>query len=546
MSFIKGVRWWSFALFLIGVVDKPKAQITPGFIFSNPCAGSEVFFTDQSTTPNNFVSWTWTFGDPSSGALNTSTDQHPNHLFSTAGTYLVKLVVTDDAPQTDSITVSVQILASPAPDFSSTHPCIGVAAGFTDLSMPGAAPIDQWLWSFGDLVTDTIQNPTHLYGAPNTYQAVLSITDTNNCSSSVSNPVKIHAFPVWNGMSDGFACLHAPEFFTEQATVFNGVVNQWNWNFGGLGTDTLKNLYFTFDTMGTFPVLLTVSTDGNCSVTDTLLVTVTPLPVASFSFSPQIGFPPLLVSFSAIQAEQYLWDFGQGNSSMLANPVQTYTDTGSFPVCLQVTDLLGCTGDTVCDRVEVREPVVDVAVSSLSYSNQSGLITLASTFSNLGNFDIYGLEVLIDFGKEIKLVEYLEDTLSPGETIGFPFQTKVLSEPGDDALFVCMEVFPIGLSDIQNSNNKLCRSIGGDIYLSNPFPSPSSTEFLLDCIFPESGQLSVSVFNVAGLKVWGFDHADANSGFYRLSIPVSGFLNGVYFVNLEFEGRKFVRTWVKG
>lgn len=59
---------------------------------AQPEAGQTVQFTDKSKDPDGQVkSWNWDFGD---GA--TSTEQNPSHIYRTAGTFTVKLVVTDD------------------------------------------------------------------------------------------------------------------------------------------------------------------------------------------------------------------------------------------------------------------------------------------------------------------------------------------------------------------------------------------------------------------------------------------------------------------
>ncbi|HKD19846.1 MAG TPA: PKD domain-containing protein, partial [Thermoanaerobaculia bacterium] len=76
------------------------------FTFSpnNPAPGQSVQFTDTSNpTP---ASWAWNFGDPSSGANNTSTLQNPTHVFAVAGTYSVTLTTPDAGSVTNSVTVS--------------------------------------------------------------------------------------------------------------------------------------------------------------------------------------------------------------------------------------------------------------------------------------------------------------------------------------------------------------------------------------------------------------------------------------------------------
>jgi PKD repeat protein len=59
---------------------------------AQPAAGQTVKFTDKSKDPDGQVkSWQWDFGDGT-----TSTEQNPSHVYRTAGTFTVKLIVTDD------------------------------------------------------------------------------------------------------------------------------------------------------------------------------------------------------------------------------------------------------------------------------------------------------------------------------------------------------------------------------------------------------------------------------------------------------------------
>nr|BAL52673.1 PKD domain protein [uncultured Acetothermia bacterium]BAL59272.1 hypothetical protein HGMM_OP3C427 [Candidatus Acetothermum autotrophicum] len=62
------------------------------FAPAQPSAGQTVKFTDKSKDPDGQIkSWEWDFGDGT-----TSTEQNPSHVYRTAGTFTVKLVVTDD------------------------------------------------------------------------------------------------------------------------------------------------------------------------------------------------------------------------------------------------------------------------------------------------------------------------------------------------------------------------------------------------------------------------------------------------------------------
>jgi glucose/arabinose dehydrogenase len=75
-------------------------------------------------------------------------------------------------------------------------------------------------------------------------------------------------------------------------------------------------------------------------------------PIAKATATPSAGYSPLTVAFSSAGSVDpeggpltYLWDFGDGTTSTLANPQRTFAASGvvSFPVTLTVTDNAGST-----------------------------------------------------------------------------------------------------------------------------------------------------------------------------------------------------------
>ena len=87
------------------------------------CINQTVNFTNTSITSfngpncNNVTGYLWNFGDPASGADNTSTLENPNHIYSTPGTYTVKLNATGNCGA-DSINKPVCITRPPTPGFT--------------------------------------------------------------------------------------------------------------------------------------------------------------------------------------------------------------------------------------------------------------------------------------------------------------------------------------------------------------------------------------------------------------------------------------------
>ncbi|MCX6284829.1 MAG: C25 family cysteine peptidase [Bacteroidetes bacterium] len=104
----------------------PSTKIKPAYIhvdvkpvaaFANDasCEGSATSFTDLSTYPGTIItSWSWNFGDPSSGSSNTSNLQNPVHTYLAAGTYPVTLNIQSTNGCSDTKNTEVVIVAVPA------------------------------------------------------------------------------------------------------------------------------------------------------------------------------------------------------------------------------------------------------------------------------------------------------------------------------------------------------------------------------------------------------------------------------------------------
>lgn len=107
-----GYNGFAFDEFTVG--DAPPNMAA----FSYSCTNANtVTFTNGSILCPNL---SWNFGDPSSGASNTSTTANPTHTFSNAGQYTITLTATgpDNAPSTITKVITIldlntQITASP-------------------------------------------------------------------------------------------------------------------------------------------------------------------------------------------------------------------------------------------------------------------------------------------------------------------------------------------------------------------------------------------------------------------------------------------------
>ena len=88
---------------------------------------------------------------------------------------------------------------------------------------------------------------------------------------------------------------------------------------------------------------------------------VVPRAQAAFGVSPSGVIPAdpgvVQVDNQSQNAEDYLWDFGDGTTSVFANLEHTYAETGTYEITLLASDLAGCT-DTATLTVKVGEAKV--------------------------------------------------------------------------------------------------------------------------------------------------------------------------------------------
>lgn len=90
--------------------------------------------------------------------------------------------------------------------------------------------------------------------------------------------------------------------------------------------------------------------------------------VAAFNLNPGTGCSTPHTVFFTDQStlpDTWFWDFGDGNTSTLQNPVHNYTSTGNFVVKLVVTDTIQGCSDSATSSVKVSIPTSNFSGSPL-------------------------------------------------------------------------------------------------------------------------------------------------------------------------------------
>lgn len=228
-----------------------------------------------------------------------------------------------------------------------------------------------WSWDYGDGNSASVQNPVHTYARAGTYSVRLSVTGPGGSGSSYPQQVMVYGTTP-STLVAAFSAIPASGVAPLAVTftdTSSGSPSAWNWEFGDGGASTLASPVHTYMTPGQYTARLTVSSGSGpgstaispimVSLAATPAVTTTAPAVvhtiddisgtlsparASFTFTPDLGPLPLVVRFQDISTgspTSWHWDFGDGTTSTLKNPVHTYTKPGDFFILLSVTSATG-------------------------------------------------------------------------------------------------------------------------------------------------------------------------------------------------------------
>jgi gliding motility-associated-like protein len=290
-----------------------NALPTGNFSSSTPsCETKTIAFNDLSVPNSGNVSgWAWDFGDPASGANNTSNAQNPTHSFATAGSYTVSLTATTDRGCTGPVfSRPVTINPQPKAGFILPEVCLSDAfAQFVDTSRVIGGTINSWAWDFGDpasgaLNTSTQQNAQHKYNAVGLYNVKLKVTTTSGCVDSLIQPITVNGdIPVANftPLSTATMCANDSISIQDGSTVNFGSVTKveiyWD-NVGAPGVfetdDTptpgkiYKHLYPNFQSPPTrsFTIRYRAYSGGTCVNDRIRTIVVNAAPAVQFNAMP--------------------------------------------------------------------------------------------------------------------------------------------------------------------------------------------------------------------------------------------------------------------
>jgi PKD repeat protein len=465
----------------------------------------ELQFTDQSE--NDVSSWLWEFGDGSASAL-----QHPSHKYSIPGRYNVKLTVTG-AGGTDLELKNEYIKVSALyPNILSNAEFDNNFTSWSITSLPDADYlyyIDYSYYLSGRrnitfLITDggTNQWSIMLYQLvplikDESYQITFHAQLTGSKTMNIALIGELNASPY-------------TKYFTKNITLVDTLQTY--------GPYTVKSSIT--DDKARFKFHIGATDNVKLKLDAVYLINLPAAPIADFSSSRQGILIAETVSFtdhSTGNISDYLWDFGDGNTSTEQNPSHFYSEAGKYTVSLTVSGDGGSDTETKTNYITVTN---SIPVAAFACNKTSGHAPLEIDFIDNSTGNI--LSWLWNFGD--------------GSTSTIQNPSHSYFEAG--TYTVSLTVSGDGGSDTETKTNYITVTNPTSIPESKIsegfklYPNPSKSTCKVILPFNYSGSVNICVFNNNGTAVMSIVDKKVAGSNYEYEMDISNLSVGLYYVSL--------------
>lgn len=353
------------------------------------CPDIPMQFYDLSTfiPGETIVSWSWDFGDPSSGLNNQSSLQEPTHIYNSVGTYSVTLEIataTCVSRYTQDITVHPQPeIIVPQPDVNCANTAI-----FFDVMTSNTNIVD-WLWDFGDPSSGdqneaTVPQAYHQFDNPGPYLVTLTATNIYGCQDVFTVNLDIEP----NDLTGPILSDNVNPMCEGETAVLSSPAGgvSWEWSTGQI-TETITIM--DADVYG-----VTITDADGCSYTPDLYEqellpkpnsTIRGLDVNEYGQALMYYYNSLSVCqgddvyLEVIEVENYSYQWSSGETSSdleFSFDRGNLLDVGTHEFTVELTDdNTGCTNIIGPFMVEVHSVPAAITISS----NPSGYLCAGSS-----------------------------------------------------------------------------------------------------------------------------------------------------------------------
>ena len=319
-----------------------------------------VFFTNSSTGPG-ILNYLWDFGDGTTG-----TEINPSHAYSKKGIYNVKLTVYNNYGCSNTITQSSNInVANITLAFSQPQLiCLNSLVTFKDSATKGNTN-KKWLIDGVDVSSnykDSILQ--YSFQTAGIHKVQLAAT-FGNCTIFNTQNITVKNLPDIQPF-----VINIPTYCNLPVTVnFKDSTKDaisWAWVLDEITNAPFSNSQspaYSFIYPFHDNVFLTVKNSAGCSATKKNYLNIDNI-YATIQKVNEPGCSSIILDFSATTNKDsivsYNWDFGDGSTSILAQPKHDFTKNGNFTITLNFVTNTGCSGIAKYENVLIsHKPVAN-------------------------------------------------------------------------------------------------------------------------------------------------------------------------------------------
>ncbi len=363
-----------FALNTVSLAGKQGFLGLPSFITSwvippvtftaSPlCYGANTTFTISDTT--GITSYAWNFGDPPSGANNTSALPFPSHVFTSAGTYSVNVII-NYACKIDTLKNVFNIVVTPTMAVTTTSATCSTPGSATVTTVGGTGPYN-YTW------TPTAQTGSVATGLGAGIYSV-QVKDVQGCINTATTNLGSNNAMTGTITSTSITCNGGATGTASIAISGGSGSYGYLWTPGGQITASVNGL-----TAGIYSV--TVSDLMNtCTTTKTVQITQPPAVTLTAAASSPTACAGTNITLTGTASGgtgagyTYTWTAGPTLNTYVVNQTG-----GSYTYTLTAADGNGCTKTTNISVNFINNPNLTTTSSTICTGQVASLIANGAT-----------------------------------------------------------------------------------------------------------------------------------------------------------------------
>ena len=242
--------------------------------------------------------------------------------------------------------------------------------------------IVNYTWNFGDGKYNYTDNPVHVFTENGEYNVTLTVRDNNGLEDTYILNIFVNKAPIAS-VSISSMIIMLGESITFDATDsydLDGEIDFYYWNFDDGRTSNQMVKEHTYTDSGIFNVSLKLIDNLNdISTTYYTIEVINSLPNVVFTIAPDNGNTLTQFEFtdsstdSDGEIDEWLWNFGDGNTSNEINPTHYFSLPGYYNITLRLTDdQNGVNESTIMIYVKNSPPNPDINIDEglLTGTNQ--------------------------------------------------------------------------------------------------------------------------------------------------------------------------------